>query len=57
MADDPIGPLAKSPMFWHLDEYATRAAADADHSPRWLPCYSEKPVISQGHAVLSGKST
>jgi hypothetical protein len=33
MADDPIGPLAKSPMFWHLDEYATRAAADADHSP------------------------
>jgi quercetin dioxygenase-like cupin family protein len=34
MADDPIGPLAKSPMFWHLDEYATRAAADADKGPR-----------------------
>jgi quercetin dioxygenase-like cupin family protein len=34
MADDPIGPLTKSPMFWHLDEYATRAAADADKGPR-----------------------
>jgi quercetin dioxygenase-like cupin family protein len=34
MADDPIGPLAESPMFWHLDEYATRAAAEADKGPR-----------------------
>jgi hypothetical protein len=34
MADDPIGPLTKSPMFWHLDEYATPAAADADKGPR-----------------------
>jgi hypothetical protein len=34
MADDPISPLAKSPMFWHLDDYATRAAADADKGPR-----------------------
>jgi quercetin dioxygenase-like cupin family protein len=33
MADDPIGPL-KSPMFWHLDAYATRAAAEADKGPR-----------------------
>ena len=34
MADDPIGPFTKSPMFWHLDEYATPAAADADKGPR-----------------------
>jgi hypothetical protein len=29
MADDPIGRLAKSPMFWQLDEYTARAAAEA----------------------------
>jgi hypothetical protein len=34
MADDPIGTLPKSPMFWHLDEYATRAAANPDKGPR-----------------------
>jgi hypothetical protein len=34
MADAPIGPLAKSPMFWHLDEYTARAAAEADKGPR-----------------------
>jgi quercetin dioxygenase-like cupin family protein len=34
LADDPIGPLTKSPMFWHLDEYATPAAANADKGPR-----------------------
>jgi hypothetical protein len=34
MADDPIGPIAKSPMFWHLDEYTTRAGANADKGPR-----------------------
>src|SRR5262249_49731552 len=26
--------LVKSPMFWHLDSYATRAAAEADKGPR-----------------------
>jgi quercetin dioxygenase-like cupin family protein len=34
MADDPIGQLAKSPVFWHLDVYSTRAAAEADKGPR-----------------------
>jgi quercetin dioxygenase-like cupin family protein len=34
MADDPVGPLAKSPVFWHLDAYATRAVADADRGSR-----------------------
>src|SRR5215470_4210889 len=36
MADDPIGQLAKSPMFWHLDVYTTRAAAEADRGPRGI---------------------
>src|SRR5260370_4356752 len=34
MADDPIGDLTKSPMFWHLCTYATRAAAEANKGPR-----------------------
>jgi quercetin dioxygenase-like cupin family protein len=34
MADDPIGQLVKSPMFWHLDSYTTRAAAEVDKGPR-----------------------
>jgi quercetin dioxygenase-like cupin family protein len=34
MADDPIGQLVKSPMFWHLDSYATRAAAEGDKGPQ-----------------------
>ena len=34
MADDSIGPLAKSPVFWHLDSYATRGEAEADKGPR-----------------------
>lgn len=34
MADDSIGPLAKSPVFWHLDSYATRDEAVADKGPR-----------------------
>lgn len=34
MADDPVGQLIKSPVFWHLDTYSTRAAAEADKRPR-----------------------
>jgi len=34
MADDPIGQVVKSPVFWHLDVYPTRAAAEADKGPR-----------------------
>jgi quercetin dioxygenase-like cupin family protein len=34
LADDPIGQLAKSPVFWTLDVYPTRAAAEADKGPR-----------------------
>lgn len=34
LADDPIGPLTKSPVFWTLDVYPTRAAAEADKGPR-----------------------
>jgi len=30
MADEPIGQLKKSPVFWHLDNYATRFSAEAD---------------------------
>jgi quercetin dioxygenase-like cupin family protein len=33
MADDPVGQLVKSPVFWHLDAYSTRAAAEADREP------------------------
>src|SRR5580658_3003997 len=34
LADDPIGQLAKPQVFWHLDAYPTRAAAQADKGPR-----------------------
>jgi quercetin dioxygenase-like cupin family protein len=34
MADDPVGQLSKSQVFWHLDAYPTRAAAEADKEPR-----------------------
>lgn len=34
MADDPIGQLTKSQVFWALDIYPTRAAAEADKGPR-----------------------
>jgi hypothetical protein len=34
MADDPVGTLMESPVFWHLDTYTTRAAAEADNGPR-----------------------
>jgi hypothetical protein len=33
MADDPIGQLSTSPVFWHLDVYSTRAAAETDKGP------------------------
>ena len=34
LADNPVGELAKPRVFWHLDTYATRAAAEADKGPR-----------------------
>jgi hypothetical protein len=34
MADEPIGQLKKSPVFWHLDSYATRPLAEADKGPQ-----------------------
>lgn len=34
MADDPIGLLSRSHVFWTLDLYPTRAAAEADKRPR-----------------------
>jgi quercetin dioxygenase-like cupin family protein len=36
MADDPVGQLKSSPVFWHLDAYSTRAAAQADRGPRGI---------------------
>jgi quercetin dioxygenase-like cupin family protein len=34
LADQPIGPLTKSQVFWHLDTYPTPAAANAAKGPR-----------------------
>jgi hypothetical protein len=34
LADDPIGPLTKPSVFWHLDVYSTRAAAEAEKGRR-----------------------
>ena len=34
MADDPIGRLTKSSVFWTLDVYRTRPEAEADKGPR-----------------------
>jgi quercetin dioxygenase-like cupin family protein len=34
LTDEPMGPLTKAQVFWHLDVYPTRAAAEADKGPR-----------------------
>lgn len=34
LADQPIGALTKSQVFWHLDVYPTRAAAETAKGPR-----------------------
>jgi quercetin dioxygenase-like cupin family protein len=34
LADDPIGQVPTSSMFWHLDRYPTPAAAETDRGPR-----------------------
>lgn len=34
LADNPVGQITKPDVFWHLDGYATRAAAEADKGPR-----------------------
>ena len=34
IAHEPVGALTQSPVFWHLDVYPTRAAAEAAKGPR-----------------------
>lgn len=34
LADDSVGQLTKPEMFWHLDTYPTRSAAQADKGPQ-----------------------
>ena len=34
LADDSVGQLTKSQVFWHLDAYPTRSAAQADKGPQ-----------------------
>jgi hypothetical protein len=34
LADDAVGQITKPQVFWHLDAYPTRAAAEADMGPR-----------------------
>ncbi|MGO4210060.1 hypothetical protein AB4Y89_21345 [Terriglobus sp. 2YAB30_2] len=34
LADNPVGQLTKPQVFWHLDAYPTRLAAEADKGPR-----------------------
>ena len=34
LADDPIGEVSAREVFWHLDSYPTRRAAEADKTPR-----------------------
>jgi hypothetical protein len=34
LADNPVGQIAKPRIFWHLDAYPTRVAAQADKGPR-----------------------
>ena len=34
MIDDELGQLPRAPIFWHLDSYPTRAAAEAAKGPR-----------------------
>lgn len=36
LADDPVGQLQKNEVFWHLDIYPTRMAAEADKGPQGL---------------------
>lgn len=33
LADDSVGTLMKSPVFWHIDAYPIRAAAEEEKSP------------------------
>lgn len=34
LADEPLGQLMSSPVFWHLDAYPTRTAAETDKGAR-----------------------
>lgn len=34
LADNPVGQLTSPQVYWHLDAYPTRAAAEADKGPR-----------------------
>lgn len=33
IVDEPVGPLRETPVFWHLDTFPTRAAAEAARRP------------------------
>ena len=44
IAHEPVGPLTASPMFWHLDVYPTRAAAEAAKGPRGTVVESQGKV-------------
>jgi hypothetical protein len=36
LADDSVGQLTKPQVFWHLDTYPTRSAAQADKGPQGM---------------------
>ena len=56
LADDPVGQLTKSQVFWHLDAYSTRSAAEADKGPRGIVVQSFGKVWLMTIADESWKS-
>ena len=55
MASEPLGQLSRSAVFWHLDTYPTRAAAEArglrgcvNRSP-WMGC-PDRPKRKRGRS-------
>jgi quercetin dioxygenase-like cupin family protein len=44
LADDSVGQLTESQVFWHLDTYPTRAAAQADKGPHGVVVESQGKV-------------
>lgn len=53
LADQALGPLARSPVYWHLDEYPTRDAARADQGPRGIVVESMGKVFLM---TIAGKT-
>lgn len=45
LADDAIGRLSSSKVFWYLDAYATRAAAQADKGPHGIVVESMGKIL------------